>query len=528
MLPQGLLLGIYIALVSSCFLDLLAVMKRDLMMLQQNSYRNERYTRWFNMSGESTTPWRIGACIALFLLLVHHLPQIVTAVLAIVILLANFFSYTFRRYKKPLVFTKRATRIYIVQLLLGVSAPLVLGLVSGSLYLAAKIALFVIIISPVFLLVANLLLSPVEKAINRRYYNEARNILRANGSLKIIGITGSYGKTSTKHFLQHMLATRYETVMTPGSFNTLLGVVRTIREYLKPYTQVFIVEMGAKQQGDIKEICDLVCPSVGIITSIGPQHLETFKTIDNVLGTKMELAEALPSDGLAVINNTNQIVDGYQLNNTEVIYYGTEADSYTLTDVEVSSGGTAFSVCKGGEMLMRLSTPVMGKANLENILGAIIVALRLGLTEKEIRYAVATLPQVEHRLQVIHVASGYTILDDAYNSNPTGASMALDVMSSMKTPGKKIIITPGMIELGDEQYEANKEFGKQIGQSVDMAIVVGAYNRDAILEGLEESGMNNTKIFTAQNFNEAQKLLLIHVAKGDVVLYENDLPDTFK
>lgn len=528
-MDAGFVLGVNIFLAVCCFIDMLAVFKRDLMMLQQNSYRNERYVRWFNTSSESTTPWRLGACIALFLLLVNHLPHVMTAILAAIILFANFFAYARRKYKKPLVFTARAKRIYFVMLVLGLAAPVTIGICCRRLYLANEVGILMLVISPLFLLLSNLLLRPVEKSITRKYYREAQKILSSNPDMKIIGITGSYGKTSTKHFLYHLLSSEFETVMTPGSYNTLLGVIRTTREMLKPYTQIFIVEMGAKQPGDIKEICDLVHPSIGMVTSIGEQHLETFKSVHNVLKTKFELIDSLPQNGLAVVNDDNEIVAESPIKNVDVIYYGTNPDDpYKVEYLTYSNEGTSFVLTGPSGWSMSLKTPLVGRANITNLLGAIIVAKYLGVPDDTIRYAVSTMPQVEHRLQISHTHAGFTIIDDAFNSNPVGASMALDVLGKMETRGKKIIITPGMIELGSHQFEKNKEFGEKIGRTADIAIIVGRYNRDAIFEGLTQTDIDRNHVFGTETFNDAQKLMLEHVQRGDVVLYENDLPDTFK
>lgn len=520
--------GIYIFLAAVCFIDLLLVFKRDLMMLQQNSYRNERYVRWFNTSSESTNLWRLASCIALFLLLVNNIPHLLAAIVASLILVANIIAYATKRYKKPLVFTPRARRIYGVMLVLGLAAPVAIGICCRSIYLADELGILALFISPLFLLLANFLLKPVEKVINNKYYSEAADILKSNKDLKVIGITGSYGKTSTKHFLYHLLKQKYETVMTPGSFNTLLGVIRTTRETLKPYTQIFIAEMGAKQPGDIREICDLVHPSIGIITSIGEQHLETFKSVENVLKTKFELVDSLPADGLAVVNDTNPIVDTLKIDGKEVIYYGKEEDVYRISDLRYTGNGTTFTFEGPDGLRQELKTPLIGEANITNLLGSIIVAKKLNLSDAEIKYAVATVPQVEHRLQVSHTPNGFTIIDDAFNSNPSGASMALDVLKSMVTDGKRIIITPGMIELGDMQVEKNREFGRKIGETADIAIIVGHYNRDAILEGLAQTDIDRNSVFAVETFAEGQKLMLTKVGKGDVVLYENDLPDTFK
>ena len=348
--------------------------------------------------------------------------------------------------------------------------------------------------------------------------------------LKIIGVTGSYGKTSTKHYLNRILSEKYDVLMTPGSFNTTMGVIRTIREYLKPYNEVFICEMGAKQPGDIKEICDLVHPSVGIVTAVGEQHLESFKTIENVQRTKFELVDALPADGLAIVNDDFPFVANRNVENVECIRYAVStkgAAQYTAEDITYSPGGTSFTVVTPTEERLAFSTHLVGECNVSNLLAAIIVALRMDVPIEKIRYAVANIEQVEHRLNMKRTPGGVTIIDDAFNSNPTGSKMALDVLKMM-TGGRRIIVTPGMIELGDRQEELNRKFGESIAVSADIAIIVGTYNRDAIVEGIENVDNGIAKVHKVDSFNEAQQLLATILKSGDTILYENDLPDTFK
>ena len=155
------------------------------------------------------------------------------------------------------------------------------------------------------------------------------------------------------------------------------------------------------------------------------------------------------------------------------------------------------------------------------------MAQALGVSDERIAYAVEEIEQVEHRLSIKRIPGGLTIIDDAYNSNPVGSAMALDVLSAM-TQGRRFLLTPGMIELGSEQYDRNRDFGRHAASKCDVAIVVGEYNRDAILEGLKEGGMPEESIFTVASFAEAQQLLVSKLSPGDTVLYENDLPDTFK
>lgn len=514
-----------------------AELRRDLMMLQQNTYRRDRHMNWLRQSGDSTSGWRLAGIMVLGICLTPFCPPMPGMVLCAVFALMHAVTLARAKYKKPLVMTARATRIFITSLTL---AALITGAAmliwSGGWFQALRAATLTMLglycLSHVLILTANAVLDPVEKSINRRYIRQARGILRSMPSLKIIGITGSYGKTTTKHYLQRILSEKFETLMTPGSYNTPLGVVRTIRELLKPYHEVFIVEMGAKNIGDIKEICDIVHPGSGIITAVGPQHLESFKTLKNVQATKFELADALPADGLIVVNDDFEAIADRPVTNVRCLRYAikrpTAATDYTATDIVYTPAGTTFTVRHvRGSWSLELRTPLVGECNISNVLAAVVMARECGVDDAAIAYAVERLEQVEHRLSIKRVPGGLTIIDDAFNSNPVGSAMALEVLASM-TGGKRILITPGMIELGERQQELNTDFGRKAASSADIVIVVGNYNHDAITEGLAKGGMPVEAVRAAQTFAEAQSILATLSAPGDIVLYENDLPDTFK
>lgn len=510
-------------------------LKRDLMMLQQNSNRNDRYLRWMKQSGDSTRISRLMAIIVAFTFLVKFGKVQVSVILALVFSAIAIINLYRAKYKKPLVYTHRAIRIYstsIVLMLIAVGAISVVSALNGGSWMDYCIFALMVsyAVSYLYIMSANWLLKPIEKAINRKYYNEAAEILKSMPGLRVIGITGSYGKTSTKHYLHRILSEKYDVLMTPGNFNTTLGVIRTVREHMKPYNQVFIAEMGAKQSGDIKEICDLVHPQMGIITAVGPQHLESFKTIEGVQATKFELADAIPGDGLVVLNDDFEYIANRPVDNTHSARYAVDnvkAGDYYAKDIEYSQYGTHFTVVTPEGKEIKLFTHLVGKCNISNLLAAVIIALRMGVSDDKIRYAVEKIQQVEHRLTIKRTPAGITIIDDAYNSNPVGAAMALEVLANMKG-GKRIIITPGMIELGSDQYRLNKEYGEEIARAADLVIIVGEYNREAINEGLAEASYPQAQIHLADTFAQAQQYMLSVATAGDTVLYENDLPDTFK
>lgn len=510
--------------------------RRDLMMFQQNSYRPDRYRHWLAESGDSTSMMRLGGFIVFFAAIVGFGHIIAGDILIAIFSLFASINLARRKYKKPLVMTMRATRILVTSL---VMAAIVCALAviffapiawTPSLFALAEASIGCYCLSHLFILAANAVLDPWEKSINRRYYNDAKNRLESMPQLKIIGITGSYGKTTTKHYLHRILSEHYDTLMTPGSYNTTLGVVRTVRELLKPYHQVFIVEMGAKQKGDIKEICELVNPQAGIITAVGPQHLESFKSLDNVQSTKFELADAIPQEGFVLVNNDFPKIAEREVDNTRCIRYAlnNEKESqYIATNIIYGATGSTFMVEDiRDNWTIELATPLVGECNISNLTAAVAMAHILGVPDAKIAYAVSRMEQVEHRMFIKRIPGSLTIIDDAFNSNPVGSSMALDVLAAM--PGKRILITPGMIELGDQEFELNEKFGFKAASCADIVIIVGKYNRESITKGLKDGKMPAEGIIHADTFNDAQAILKSVSQAGDTVLYENDLPDTFK
>lgn len=507
-----------------------ATVRYDTQMFQQNSYRTERYLRWIKENPTTHYRWvSIPLCVITFFS--NSLSATIFTCIVLLFIAIREFKTT---YKKPIVYTARVIR------LLSTTAAIIIAIYALSAIYAPDYALPIMMLSATLsfalLILSNLCAMPIEKLIIKWYYHDAQRLLAQMPNLIIIGITGSYGKTSTKHYLYRILSEKYNCLMTPGNYNTTLGVVRTIREMLKPQHQIFIVEMGAKQIGDIAEICRLVHPSIGIITAIGEQHLETFKTIENIQKTKFELAQALPKEGLAVLNFDSESVASYRTDmQARFTSYGIDNPhvDYRAENINYTQGETRFDVVAGVLPKDSFSTRLIGSGNILNLLASIVVADHLGVPRAKQQVAVRQIVQIEHRLTIRRTAAGIAIIDDAYNSNPAGAKMALDVLRRFNlgedaSQHKRIVVTPGFVELGTRQYDLNYELGRDISQACDYAIVVNATNRDAIVKGLHDTNFAQDKIFVAESFAEASQHLATIIKSGDVVLYENDLPDSFK
>ena len=494
---------------------------------QLNSYRFDTHTKWMR---ENLRKYLTHNIISVLMLIVVFIPMnpMVKAIALEILFIISLPSEKPKKAKKPLVYTARVKRMLATTLLV-VLAVLVPTTIKGISSVHETYPLFAMVLiyalSPCIILLSNLINKPLELSINQYYTNDAKKMLRACPDLKIIGITGSYGKTSVKYYLTTLLRSKYNVLMTPESYNTPMGVVKTIRGSLKATDEIFVCEMGAKWVGDIKELCDIVHPHHGIITSIGPQHLESFKTLDAIKGTKFELADALPEGGMLFLNGDDENIDSYK-GDRKHISYSLDNGDYSAFDIAVSERGTTFKVKAPDGETQEFSTKLIGRHNVLNIVGAIAVSHKMGIALKDLRSAVRKLEGVPHRLQLSDKGN-MTIIDDAYNSNPSGTKAALEALSLFD--GYKILVTPGMVELGSRQDELNREFGQNAADVCDYVVLVGEKQAVPIKAGLLDKNYDESKIYVASNINEA----LTHVyalnsqGKKKIVLLENDLPDNY-
>lgn len=430
--------------------------------------------------------------------------------------------YKPRAAKKPLKYTPRVKRMLVTIGVIYVLTAILLAVFASVRVMAAGLCAATVL-SPLVVIAANVINKPIELSINRYYTNDAKKILASCPNLTVIGVTGSYGKTSVKYYLNTLLKARYNVLMTPESFNTPMGVVKTVRGSLRATHEIFICEMGAKYVGEIKELCDIVHPKHGIITSIGPQHLETFKSLDNVISTKFELADALPQDGMLFLNGDNEYTASRA---KDGITYGLNSDSdYKAKVISVSEKGTTFEVTAPDGETGEFSTKLIGVHNCLNILGAIAVSHELGIPLKGLRPQVRRLENVPHRLELSN-RGGMTVIDDSYNSNPSGTKAALEALSLFE--GEKILVTPGMVELGDKQDEYNREFGRNAAAVCSYVALVGERQTKSIYDGLVLAGFDKEKIFVAPNLQQALAWVGgIRTPEKKTVLLENDLPDNY-
>jgi len=446
-----------------------------------------------------------------------------------------------RRQAKPLVFTTRARRLFGVALAVP---TLLLALVAVAVIAGAPewrapavgtvVGLLAIVRAPELLFLADRIVRPVQALDNRRFVERARRRLAEVDPLAI-GITGSFGKTTTKACVTAVAELRGPAYATPASFNTYLGVVRAINEGLTARHMSFVAEMGAYRLGDVAELCDLVHPTIGVLTAIGPAHLERFGSLDAIEQAKGELAEALPPDGVFVTSaDDERCLRAAARTEARVVLFsaaGPANAELTAHDISMAEGTTRFKMRRATgsgepeEALVR--TRLLGRHNVANLLAAAAVGTSLDLSLEAIARALARVTPPAHRLApILNRQAGIVVIDDAYNSNPVGAAAALEVLASHQAE-RRLLVTPGMVELGEREDEENERFGTQAAAVCDLVVLVGEERSRPIRAGLDAASFPESQIHVVANASEAEELLARTTRRGDVVLFENDLPDLY-
>lgn len=519
----------------------LYVLRYNLHMFQLNGYKNGEHIHWLK---KNVSRQYLLILIGILGALSMCLPGIVTLLLqtAAVLICMKYYLYLKKtNTKKKLVYTARVKRLILTDSILVILLLVLTGVFLGVSRIAGAFAVLTTL-QIIALVIVNWINRPVEGMINQHYINDAKKKLRSVPDLTVIGVTGSYGKTSVKYYLDTLLKEHFEVLITPESYNTPMGVVKTIRSSLKPSHQIFICEMGARHVGDIKEICDIVHPEHGIITSVGPQHLETFFNMDNIVNTKFELADALPEVGLLFLNGDNEYIRNHSGKYKNKIFYTTgewakarELESqieegevpqyYQTGDVKLSRTGTEFTVTAPDGEKETFQMRLLGEHNVINVAGAVAVANTLGIPLKQLKVPVRRIQPVAHRMQLLE-RGNFTIIDDAFNSNPVGSRAAVETLKQFE--GVRILITPGMVELGEKEEEYNYKFGTYAADCCDYILLVGEKHTAPIHKGVLESGFSQERCRVFEKLEDALSFAYSIKAEGHkFILLENDLPDNY-
>ena len=495
-------------------------------MFQLNGYKNNEQRKWLRKHLDRQWPLLLAAAAGIFLIFIDSVFCTVLTCVFLAFIASYFWGMTRQSQKKKMVFTPRMKR-----LLFALAAVMVFVVLAAFLLFGHKgcraAACIMAAISPLLVIICNIINQPIEQHIRNGFIQDAKNKLQSMPDLTIIGVTGSYGKTSVKFYLQTLLEEKYRVLVTPESYNTPMGVVKTIREQLKPTHNLFICEMGARYVGDIQELCDIVHPNHGVITAIGPQHLETFLNIDNIIDTKFELAEALPQNGQLFLNSGNDYIRTRLEKYPKAIRFNAfqQNDGYGVEDLNVTSTGTYFTVKTPTGESESFFTKLVGSYNVSNVLCAITVAHQMGIPLHDLRSAVRRIRPVNHRMELIPRGQ-VTLIDDAYNSNPAGSKAALETLALFD--GVHILVTPGMVELGEREEELNAAFGEYAASSCDYILLVGGKRVAPIREGALRKGFPEDRCRVFPRLEEALSYAYsILTDQQKIILLENDLPDNY-
>jgi len=383
----------------------------------------------------------------------------------------------------PLAWTRRLRTLAVVTAIIEVAL------------LLAVWPIVVLVLAPFLVDLAVFITAPLERRLAGRWVGDATRRLNSVRPT-VVAITGSYGKTSTKVYVGHLVATARSVVATPGSFNNRLGLARSINEHLVPGTEVFVAEMGTYGPGEVRDLCSWLPPKIAAITAIGPVHLERFGSEDRTLAAKAEILERAE---VAVLN-----VDDARL-----------AALAPAVDIRVVG-------VHATDPLVDLAPPT---AAATNVAVAIAIARELGVGDDVIAAQLPTLPVPAHRLTETMSDKGFAILDDTFNANPAGTRHALAALARHSGAGSKVLVTPGMYELGPRQAEENASFTRDAASVATHIVVVGRTNRAALLAGAEAGGA--LEVTAVRNRNAAVAWVRAHLGPGDVVLYVNDQPDHY-
>lgn len=522
----------YLCILFGSFMFIRYRLLRYLRYFQQEEYSSIRFIQWFLQNYAFDKKGSLIAASAAVSTQITGYYFFFTAIsAAILCIIALLEENPQKQGKLRLNMTERATRIYYLSLTLYGVFSVIFTYICPTLSLAWLVQLFLIQLTPCWLIASNRLLDPGEKKRQQIFVDEARGIFE-NARPFVIGITGSYGKTSTKDALSQILQITLSPTFWPEKgINTFMGITRTIRTGLQEGHRFAVIEMGAYGRGSIQKLCRLTPPQAAIITMIGTAHLERFGSQENIFLAKSELAQALPLDGILVCNGDDdgarEIANRHQKKTTLLYGYDNKCGHLDcwISSWSIKPKGTAFTFEWRGQKYEGF-TPLFGKQALSNAMGAFTMACALG---SDPNYALAVIRQlqpVDNRLQV-KKDKEITFVHDAYNSNPIGFAAALQVLADL--PGnRRIVVTPGMIELGNKQKEENERIGTLMAKFCDLAILVGETNKGAIMSGLHQAGFNSDQIIFCATRNKALDLLKDLQRDGDIILIENDLPDLYE
>ncbi len=498
-------LCIYLNIIYAFICVILA--QKFLHIFQLRDYNPKRYLLYFNFWF-----WIFEAVlIAIFVAQILIFNLFLTFLINLILLpiFAAIFNKIINNQKTPIIYTPRLKRIYYLTAIL-----LILPIFFKKMAIISPILM---IFAPIFANFINFF----DKIKNKKYIRSAQNKLQ-NSPAKIIAITGSNGKTTVKNILLNMLKTQFKVTASPKSFNTPLGIAKFLNE-TNLNVDFIILEYGARHKNDVKNLCKIYGADFGIITQIAPQHLQTFKTIENVAKAKQKLSKFLNSKPCVFNIDNNFVNQMFEQKNGKKISVSTNGKkaNFVAKNIVVKNFKTEFEINFKNQKILCL-TKLLGKHNVTDILLAFALAFSLGVNTKNLQSAIENLQYIPHRLE--HIKAGINILDDSYNCSLTSAKESLSVLAVCE--GKKMVVTPGIIEAGKNQFDINFKLGTMLAK-IENIVLVGLTNKQALTNGILNIEPTK-KILFANNLEDAKQYFSLLKNPDDTLLLLNDLPDDYR
>ncbi|SHH47101.1 Mur ligase family protein [Thermosipho atlanticus] len=494
----------------------------SLHMLQLEEYSEKKFIRWIF----SHLDRYFSNFVFLISIILYFFNPLYAIPFGLFSLYLDIRKFVLRKKKKPLVFTKRLRRLLTVSFTI-----FLIFFVEVIIYntILLDICTFsLVLFNSIYFWLINGLMIPIERLINNYYFKDAVRKYRRLKPLTI-AVTGSYGKTSTKYFIHHIVSEYYKTLMTPESYNTTMGITKTIREKLDKSHEIFVVELAENDSYGYNKLLKLVQPEISVLTSIGVQHFEEFDSMEKIFETFKEYLENEKSGKMLIVNlddeNVKKVIS--KISNKKIITCGIENNEadYVVKDLKQEKNGSKFRLLTPNDVSFEIETNVFGIENIRNLLLAIVTAFEIKVPVEEVLERVKDIQRPKHRLEIIRDDT-ITVIDDTFNSNPKGFKMALEYLK-LYNGRRKIVVTPGFVELGEIEDEEHYKLGKSLSKYADYVFLVGKDRTKEIKKGLLDSNFPEERIFVVDTLEEVTEIFKKFLKQGDVVLFENDLPDNY-
>ncbi len=446
-----------------------------------------------------------------------------------------------KKQRKKIEWTAKLKVVALISFLFQFSFTLLIGrflYLNYNLTATVIVAIAVLYLLSLFfgvcLVISVIILWPLDYILKQKIINKAKDKIKRYPNLKIIGITGSYGKTTVKEAISEILSQKYKVLKTDENKNTPLGISKLILNELNEEIDFFVVEMGAYQIRDIKKLCEIARPDIAVLTGINESHLERFGSIKNIIKGKFEIIENAKPEAKIILNaDDKRVLENYEqyAGGREIEFYSANNRTgckYKIANKQFlpNAQGWQADILNAEKDIGNIKTPILGEYIFGAIIAGIIIAREFGLSIEQIRHGISAVKPVEHRLQKVLSGGKVIVIDDSYNGNVDGAYEAIKVLAEFKGK-RKIYVTPGLVELGEKSGDIHYNMGKRLAEVADIVLLIKNSATFFIEKGLLKKGFNKENIILFDSAPTAHKGIKDITKEGDVILFQNDWPDNY-